>query len=85
MNYLRKHISFVVQNICKYISKEIFMTNFIITFIIVKIIYAITGFNYNITKEIFSIKALIDLGLWFVVYYIVSLILKIYNQRNKDF
>lgn len=61
-----------------------FILKFILTFICVHIIYAITGFNYSISKEFLSIKTLIDLFIWIVVYLTVSFLIKICNKKDKE-
>jgi len=55
----------------------------IITYVLVNIIDAIIGFNYNIIKEILSIKTFIDFGVWVIVYSIVSFIINLYIKKSK--
>ena len=64
--------------------KEVFVLKFILTFVCVHILYTITGFNYNISKDFLSIKTLIDLAIWIIVYQTVSFLIKIYNKKNKE-
>ena len=49
----------------------------IITYIIVRIIYKLTGFSYGLSEGILNIKLLVDLCLWIIVY---SLIKGIFNK-----
>lgn len=46
-----------------------------ITYIIVKIVYKLTGFSYSLLEGILNIKILVDLGLWIIVYVFVKIIL----------
>lgn len=46
-----------------------------LTFIIVHIIYKLTGFHYNFSEGILNLKMLIDLGLWLLIYIPVNMIL----------
>ncbi|PKP52073.1 MAG: hypothetical protein CVT92_10655 [Bacteroidetes bacterium HGW-Bacteroidetes-1] len=48
----------------------------IITYIIVKILYKLTGFHYDFTEGIVNIRLLIDLALWGFVYFSVDFLLK---------
>jgi len=59
------------------------LLKFIITLILVNIICSTTGFNYNIIKEILSIKTLIDFSVWVIVYCIVSFIINLYIKKSK--
>ncbi|MBU5312509.1 hypothetical protein KQI38_10740 [Tissierella carlieri] len=44
----------------------------IITYIITRIVYKLTGFSYSFSEGILNIKLLIDLGLWIIVAVLVS-------------
>ncbi|GEP66706.1 hypothetical protein CBE01nite_44740 [Clostridium beijerinckii] len=56
----------------------------ILTFIIVHIIYNLTGFHYNFSEVILNLKLLIDLGLWLLIYVPVNMILdKILLSKGK--
>jgi hypothetical protein len=44
----------------------------IITYIITRIIYKLTGFSYSFSEGILNIKLLIDLGLWIIVAVLVN-------------
>jgi|GEM_PF-3569164 hypothetical protein len=48
----------------------------LITYIIVKILYRLTGFHYDFTEGIVNIRLLIDLALWGFVYFSVDFLLK---------
>ncbi|MBU3071963.1 hypothetical protein [Clostridium estertheticum] len=48
----------------------------LITYIIVHIIYKLTGFYYNFGDGILNSKLVIDLALWGVVYFIVYILSK---------
>ncbi len=40
----------------------------ITTYIIVRIVYKLTGFSYNFSEGILNIKLLVDLILWIIIY-----------------
>lgn len=46
------------------------------TYIIVKIVYRLTGFHYELSDGIATIKLLIDIVLWLLVYFPVNYLLK---------
>ncbi len=46
----------------------------LITYVIVKILYKITGFSYDLTDGIVNINLLIDLALWGFVYFTVDFV-----------
>ena len=48
----------------------------IITYIIVHIIYKLTGFYYNLGDGILNFKFVIDIALWGVIYFVVYILLK---------
>jgi hypothetical protein len=48
----------------------------IITYVIVKIVYKLTGFHYAFSDGIANINLLIDIALWGCVYLSVDLLLK---------
>ena len=48
----------------------------LITYIIVHIVYKLTGFYYNIGEGILNFKFVIDIALWGVVYFVVYMLLK---------
>ena len=48
----------------------------LITYIIVKIVYVLTGFHYNFSDGIVTIKLLIDIALWGFIYFPVNYLLK---------
>lgn len=58
-------------------SKKIYTTilTVILTFIIVHIIYKLTGFHYSYAEGILNLKMLIDLGIWLIIYLPVNIIL----------
>ncbi len=47
---------------------------FLITYLLVKIIQRLTGFDYDFSEGLFNIKLLIDLLIWIAVYRIVSIL-----------
>lgn len=49
---------------------------FIITYVIVHIIYKLTGFYYNFGQGLLNFKLLINIVLWCIVYFIVYMFLK---------
>ncbi|HAH58459.1 MAG TPA: hypothetical protein DCL86_09945 [Bacteroidales bacterium] len=56
----------------------------IITYIIVKIVYKLTGFYYNFDEGLLNIKLLIDLSLWAVVFIAVNFLVKmVFHKRIK--
>lgn len=48
----------------------------LITYIIVHIVYKLTGFYYNIGEGILNFKFIIDIALWGVVYFVVYMVIK---------
>jgi hypothetical protein len=48
----------------------------LITYIIVHIVYKLTGFYYNFGEGILNFKFVMDIALWGVVYFIVYILLK---------
>lgn len=54
---------------------------FVMTYIITHIIYKVTGFYYGFEQGLFNFKALLDLGVWCIVYFIIYMPLKkIWNR-----
>lgn len=62
---------------------NISMLAFIITYIITRIIYKITGFSYSFSEGILNIKLAIDLGLWIITVILVSTILNRISLKSK--
>ena len=56
-------------------------TTVAITYIIIKILYKLTGFNYNISDGIFKLDLVIDIALWGIVSFIVYTLIKILLAR----
>jgi len=54
----------------------ILVSTILITYIIVKVIYKITGFHYDLADGILNIRFLIDIALWGFVYLTVYSLLK---------
>ena len=48
----------------------------LITYIIVHIVYKLTGFYYNFGDGILNFKFVIDIALWGVVYFVVYIFVK---------
>jgi hypothetical protein len=42
------------------------------TYIIVRVVYRLTGFSYSLSEGILNMKLLIDLGLWIIVFFLVD-------------
>lgn len=56
----------------------------ILTFIIVHIIYKLTGFHYSFSEGILNLKMFIDLGLWMLIYIPVNIIVdKILSYKGR--
>lgn len=55
---------------------------FIIAYIIVHIIYKLTGLNYNFSDGL-NIKMLIDVGLWVTIYVTINTIINRVLLSNK--
>ena len=47
-----------------------------ITYVLVKIVYKLTGFHYDFGDGIFNIKLVIDIALWVLIYFPVQFLLK---------
>jgi len=56
----------------------------LITYLIVKIIYRLTGFYYDMSDGILNLNFLIDIALWGFVYFTVHFFLsKLFSLRTK--
>ena len=47
-----------------------------ITYVIVNIVYKLTGFHYNVSEGIFKFKLVIDIILWGIVSFVVYVLIK---------
>ncbi len=56
----------------------------LITYVIVKIIYKVTGFAYDFSDGIFNINLLIDVALWFLVYFTVDFLQRKLVYKKTD-
>ena len=57
----------------------------IITYVIVKILYKLTGFHYDFADGIVNIRLLIDIVLWGFVYLTVNFLLrKLFHSAGPD-
>lgn len=56
----------------------------IFTYIIVKIVYRLTGFYYNFDEGIFNIKLLIDLSLWLAVFIPIHFLVKRLFRKTRE-
>jgi hypothetical protein len=63
-------------------SGYVITISIIITYIIVKIVYKLTGFYYSFDEGLLNIKLLIDLSLWAVVFVVVSFLVKLVFYRR---
>ena len=54
-------------------NETISFITFVLTYVIVHIIYKVTGFYYSFKEGLFNFKLLIDLGLWCIVSFIIYL------------
>ena len=55
----------------------------LITYIIVKIVYKLTGFHYGFDEGIVNIKLLMDLALWGLIYFTISFLVKsMFHQKT---
>ena len=57
-------------------ERNIIIVSIVITYIIVKVIYRLTGFHYDFTDGIINIRFLIDIALWGSVYLTVVFLLR---------
>lgn len=63
-------------------EKNLDLIRFVITYILVRIMFKLFNFNYDIVSNKFNaLKFIIDLGSWISVWVIVSFILK--KIKNK--
>lgn len=53
-------------------KSQVTILTFIATYIIVRIVYRLTGFSYSLSEGILNMKLLIDLGLWIIVFFLVD-------------
>ncbi len=56
----------------------------IITYVIVNILYKLTGFHYDFTDGIANISLLIDIALWVCVYLAVNYLLRKLLLKRTD-
>lgn len=57
--------------------------NFLISFVVTRIIYKIIGFHYDIQEGLFNIKFLIDLGLWIIIYNLIGFLRKKIKSKTE--
>ena len=63
-------------------ERNIIIVSIVITYIIVKVIYRLTGFHYDFTDGIINIRFLIDIALWGTVYLtVVFLLRKLFSSK----
>jgi hypothetical protein len=70
-------------------KKNAGIVTFIITYIIVRIIYGVSGFAYNLFSDGLKIRIILDLSLWILIYCSVSKVtdylnIKFYKNKGID-
>jgi uncharacterized membrane protein len=65
-----------MENTSKKATGFIAFGSILITWILVKTVYGITGFHYEFSDGIVNIKLLIDIVLWGIIYFPVNYLLK---------
>jgi len=65
-----------MENPLKKTNGFIAFGSLITTYILVKIVYRLTGFHYNFSDGIFNVKLLLDIALWGFIYFPVDYLLK---------
>jgi len=65
-----------MENPLKKTNGFIAFGSLITTYILVKIVYRLTGFHYNFSDGIFNAKLLLDIALWGFIYFPVDYLLK---------
>lgn len=73
-----------MENPQKKTNRLILVGTIMITYIIVKIAYKLTGFHYDFTDGIANINLLIDIALWGFVYLTVNFILRKFLSKRID-
>ena len=53
-------------------KSQVTILTVIATYIIVRIVYRLTGFSYSLSEGILNMKLLIDLALWIIVFFLVD-------------
>lgn len=65
-------------------KSQVTILTVIATYIIVRIIYRLTGFSYSLSEGILNMKLLIDLGLWIIVFSLVGNIFRKVLVKSND-
>lgn len=65
-------------------KSQVTILTFIATYIIVRIVYRLTGFSYSLSEGILNMKLLIDLGLWIIVFSLVGNIFRKVLVKSND-
>jgi hypothetical protein len=65
-----------VENSSKKTNGYIAFGSILITYIIVKTVYRLTGFHYEFSDGLANIKLLIDIVLWGIIYFPVNYLMK---------
>ena len=53
----------------------------VITYVIVKIVYKLTGFHYDFSEGLANFKLLIDVSLWCFIYFVSNFLLRKLSKR----
>ncbi len=65
-------------------NRFIALGTIIITYLIVNIVYKLTGFHYDFSDGIANIRLLIDIALWGCVYFAVNFLLRKLLSKRTD-
>ena len=57
-------------------KRKFSITTLIVTYVIVKTIRLLTGFNYDFSEGLLNLKFFIDIALWIIVYYAVDFLIR---------